>query len=311
MLTDGYMHLRRSGILRREVVDERSGARTFLHASFFLGSKPFYEWLRTLSPEEARGLRMTRVSKVNDLYDPHETLLRRQRVHARFYNTAMQVTLLGEAMSETLPDGSVVSGVGGQYNFVAMSRELEGARSVLLLRSTRIDHRGRRTSNIVWTPGHVTIPRHLRDLVVTEYGIADLRGKSDEECIVALLQVCDHEFQDELLRQAQRAGKIRSDYILPERCRANRPENLAKIEREFPEAFKPFPFGSDFTPVEERLVLALTELQKDAKRSRLRVISRLLRGGPSDAEALQRLGLLKPRGLMQWLNRRLILGYLR
>src|SRR5213075_1390605 len=87
-------------------------------------------------------------------------------IDARILNTAMMATLMGAAISDGLEDGQVVSGVGGQYNFVAQAFALEGARSVLALESTR--QAGRKTlSNIRWTYGHQTIPRHLRDVFVT------------------------------------------------------------------------------------------------------------------------------------------------
>ena len=60
-----------------------------------------------------------------------------QRSHARFVNTTMMLTTLGAAISDGLADGRVVSGVGGQYNFVAMAHALPGARSVLCVRATR------------------------------------------------------------------------------------------------------------------------------------------------------------------------------
>ncbi|RYZ63934.1 MAG: acetyl-CoA hydrolase, partial [Proteobacteria bacterium] len=226
MLTDGFMHLRRANILRRYVTDEASGNRTFVHGSFYLGSKDFYRWLRELKGDEARGLRMTRVSKVNDLYDPNETLLRKQRIKARFFNTTMQASLLGEASSETLPDGKVISGVGGQYNFVAMANELKGARSILMLRSVRIGKNGKSVSNIVWRPGHLTIPRHSRDLVITEYGIADLRGRSDEECIRRMLNITDSRFQSQLLAEAKASGKVSHDYKIPAQFCDNTPASL-------------------------------------------------------------------------------------
>jgi acyl-CoA hydrolase len=74
----------------------------------------------------------------------------------------------------------VVSGVGGQYNFVAMAHALPEARSILCVRATR-ESRGEVTSSIPWSYGSATIPRHLRDIVVSEYGIADLRGRTDRE----------------------------------------------------------------------------------------------------------------------------------
>jgi acyl-CoA hydrolase len=135
------------------------------------------------------------------------------------------VTLLGSAVSDSLDDGRVVSGVGGQYNFVAMAHALRQARSILLLRSTRKSH-GRLESNIVWEYAHSTIPRHLRDMVVTEYGIADLRGKSDREVIAALLNLADSRFQPGLMAQAKRAGKLPAGYAIPEAFRHNIPERL-------------------------------------------------------------------------------------
>ena len=63
----------------------------------------------------------------------------------------------------------MVSGVGGQYNFVAMAHALPDARLLMMLRATH-DNKDGLKSSIVWNYGHVTIPRHLRDIVVTEYG---------------------------------------------------------------------------------------------------------------------------------------------
>jgi hypothetical protein len=287
MVTDAFMHLRRAGILKREVVGEHS--RTFLHGAFFLGSKEFYAWLRDMPEEEARGVRMTRVSKVNDLYDPNEALLRQQRKHPRFLNTCMQATLLGGAASDTLPDGRVVSGVGGQYNFVAMAHELRDSRSILMLRAVR-EKAGKRSSNIVWGHGQLTIPRHLRDIVVSEYGVADIRGKSDEQCVRAMIAIADSEFQPELAAIAKRYGKLARDYVLP--APVNTPARLREEAARFrgEGAFQPFPLGSDFTPVEERLAVALGALEKSSTLGQLRYAWHGLRA-PSFAAELARLGI--------------------
>ena len=66
---------------------------------------------------------------------------RAQRRDARFVNTAMVVTLLGATSSDQLEDGRVVSGPGGQHDLVAMAHELEGARSIIGVRSTRRQQR--------------------------------------------------------------------------------------------------------------------------------------------------------------------------
>ncbi|MBC7754398.1 MAG: acetyl-CoA hydrolase, partial [Moraxellaceae bacterium] len=304
MLTDSFMHLHRAGILKRRVVDEVTGNKTFVHGSFFLGSKDFYQWLRELKSEDRAGLRMTRISKVNDLYDPNETRLRHQRVHARFFNTTMQVSLLGDAASETLRSATVVSGVGGQYNFVSMAHELKGARSILMLRSLRAENKNKRISNIINETGHFTIPRHLRDIVITEYGIADIKGKTDEDCVKALLNITDSQFQNELLKKAQSKNKISKDYQIPLMYQNNTLEKLKILSQksDFKNEFNPFPFGSDFTPVEEKLALALEKLKAAKMKSTLGLLLKLfspVKNPGGFTLELERMNLTHPKNLRE------------
>src|SRR2546430_15405539 len=129
-----------------------------------------------MTPAQLARIQMMAVSFPNELYGD-EAAKRRARVDARFVNNAMMATLLGAVISDGLEGGQVVSGVGGQYNFVAQAFALQGARSILTVESTR-QAGSRALSNIRWSYGHETIPRHLRDIVITEYGFADIRGKS-------------------------------------------------------------------------------------------------------------------------------------
>ncbi len=239
------------------------------------------------------------------------------RVKARFINAAMMATLLGAIVSDGLENGQVVSGVGGQYNFVAQGFALEDARSIIIVRATRTAN-GRTSSNIRWRYGHETIPRHLRDIVVTEYGVADLRGKTDRDVIVAMLAVTDSRFQDELLREAKDAGKIEPGFVLPVAFRDNTP---ARIERALAGAraeglLAPFPFETDFTPVEQRLLPALEAL-KAASASPLRLAGILARGmgrgaaAPEIQDCLARMGLGRPSGLAERLYAALLRGVLR
>lgn len=312
MVMDGFMHLRKAGILRRTVREPGTEIRPYLHGAFFLGSKDFYSWLRSLTGEDFDGLRMTRVSKVNDLYDADEAALRRQRRRARFFNTCMTTTLFGGSSSDTLPDGRVVSGVGGQYNFVAMSHELPDSASVLLMKSTRTEG-GRRLSNIVFEGSHLTISRHLRDVVVTEYGAAFLRGRTDEECAEAMIAITDAEFQDELAARAIKAGKLRADYQVPAAARRNTPTQAKKLAgqvRALGPAFGRFPFGSDFTAEEQRILKALAPLKKGGlPKALLAFFTR--RGGKDFSKELARLGLARPRGWRERMYAALVLGALR
>jgi len=293
MFVEAFLDLFRAGLLRREV----DGG--VLDAGFFLGSRAFYQALRDMPREELAKFRMRRIGYVNELYGD-EAAKRRARVDARFVNDAMMATLLGDVVSDGLEDGRIVSGVGGQFNFVAQGFALENARSVILLRASRTV-RGRTRSNIRWRYGHVTIPRHLRDIIVTEYGVADIRGKPDRDVIARMLAITDARFQDELLREAKDAGKIERMFALPTSARDNTPDGLARtLEPAVDAGLLPaFPFGTDFTATEQRLLPAL-QLLKSA--SPTAIVSLLLRGmfAPSaEPDCLERLQLAQPKGLAE------------
>jgi acyl-CoA hydrolase len=285
-----------------------------IHAGFFLGPRAFYDWLRDLPEAERRLIDMRSVTSINQLYG-HEELDRLHRRDARFVNTCLKMSLLGAATSDALADGTVVSGVGGQYNFVAMAHELPGGRSILQLRSTRLEH-GRLASNMVWNYGHTTIPRHLRDVVITEYGVADLRGKTDEECVQALLPLCDSRFQEDLVRDAKRANKLRPGYVIPDAHRNNQPQAyavpLAELRRQG--LFPNFPFGTDLTADEQDLAKALRRLAhlRAAPLDLLRLAPAAI-GGEDDARfepLLRRMDLQHPRNAKEHVYRRLLLAAL-
>ncbi|QOC21903.1 acetyl-CoA hydrolase [Wenzhouxiangella sp. AB-CW3] len=323
MFMDAFMHLYRAGILKREVFDdieiqervnqgesvEQAGSGTIMDGGFFLGAGDFYDFLNGLDDEERPRFRMHGVGRINQLYGGSEALEIAQRRHARFINTCMMVTATGAAVSDGLADHQVVSGVGGQYNFVAMAHAMADGRSALMLRATRESSEGT-TSNIVWEYPHTTIPRHLRDLVVTEYGIADLRGKTDEECIQALVGIMDARFQDELVERARKSGKLDQDWRIPDAARRNTPDYLEKVFGSFSDDFPDYPFGSDFTEIERQLIPALKQLKSVAE-SKPALIRALFRGRPGDhPEALERLGLDQPDSVKEKLYARLVAAVL-
>lgn len=303
MLVEGLIDLFKAGILKREI----DGA--VAHAGFFVGSRAFYTALREMPDDVRAKFAMTAISFVNQLYGDEERK-RRARTGARFINDAMMATALGDIVSDGLEDGRVVSGVGGQYNFVAQGFALEGARSLIMLRATRAV-KGKAQSNIRWRYGHTTIPRHLRDIVVTEYGIADLRGKNDRDVIAAMLAITDAQFQDELLREAGDAGKIEKSFALPRLARDNTPEAVMRRLKPAADAglLPAFPFGSNFTEVERQLLPALQTL-KTASLAQLAALA--LRGMTARAPnaPLDRLDLARPRTLTDRLYAALVRGAL-
>src|SRR5580698_6561450 len=130
MLFEAFVGLIEAGIIKREVDG------VVLHGAFFLGPQSFYRALRDMTPDQIARIGMMPVSFTNELYGDEQTK-RRARIDARFVNNAMMATLLGAVISDGLEDGQVVSGVGGQYNFVAQAFALPGARSVLTVEATR------------------------------------------------------------------------------------------------------------------------------------------------------------------------------
>ncbi|MGQ4661513.1 acetyl-CoA hydrolase/transferase C-terminal domain-containing protein [Lysobacter sp. F6437] len=329
MLNEGFKRLVEAGVIRRKVVEDEAVMRRlveggatdddharlgregqYLHGAFYLGSHDLYDWLRNLDGDTRRAIDMRRVSSVNELYGGNETLERLQRRDARFFNSCMMATVLGAAVSDALEDGRVVSGVGGQYNFVAMAHALPGARSALMFRAVR-DADGHSRSNVVWNYGHTTIPRHLRDIYISEYGIADVRGKADEDCVVAMAGICDARFQQDLLETAKAEGKLRRDFAMDPRAADNTPawlrETLAPLRCDG--TLPDYPLGSDFTAVEQRLVKALAWLKANtgSTAGKLRTVARaLLRGHRADAEAMARMDLERPTGFGEHLEARLL-----
>jgi len=159
----------------------------------------------------------------------------------------------------------------------------------------------------------VTIPRHLRDVVVTEYGVATLRGHTDRDCVAALLAIADSRFQPALLAEAQRAGKIETSYRIPDAQRSNTPAALAAALKPLRAAglFSEFPFGTDFTTEEIVLAKALERLQARGATLAGRVGAVAAAAlSPAGADRirpyLERLGLGSPATLTEKLYARLV-----
>ncbi|AMZ73669.1 MULTISPECIES: acetyl-CoA hydrolase/transferase C-terminal domain-containing protein [Pseudomonas] len=327
MFVNGLLVLAEAGIVRRKVypdvpTQERANAGTLdeaaqpdgicIHGGFFLGPRSFYERLRELPQSRLLEFNMTRISYINELYG-QEQLKRLQRLDARFINTVFIMTLMGAGVADQLEDGRVLSGVGGQYNFVAQGHALEGGRSILLLRSWR-EAGGEISSNIVWDYGHCTIPRHLRDIVVTEYGIADLRGKTDAAVIEALLNISDSRFQPGLIEQAQKAGKLPKDFRLDPRFADNTSERLQAIQARHPNLFPEYPLGCDFDDVERDLLRALNWLKSKFKLTEILELGKAALDAPEPWEFAGHLGrmqLTSPEGLKEELFQRLLLAGLK
>ncbi|MGB3245202.1 MAG: acetyl-CoA hydrolase/transferase C-terminal domain-containing protein, partial [Sulfitobacter sp.] len=308
MLVGGLLALFEGNVVRREV----DGAA--IHAGFFVDARDMYERLREMAPEKRAKIQMKPVSFTNALYGD-ETGKRAARRHARFVNGAMQVSVLGDAMSDAAKPGQVVSGVGGQFNFFEQAFALEDGRAILTLPATRHSG-GKVTSNIVWQLALTTVPRHMRDVVVTEYGTAFLRGQTDEDVIKRMIAIADSRFQTGLLDTARKAGKIEADWEIPESHRHNTPETLSRWLAPHRGALLPdFPLGTDFDDIEQVLLPALSRLAQDA--SSKPALARLIWASlaapvhPREGEAMVRMGYNPAPELTEPLQSRALRGALR
>ena len=134
---------------------------------------------------------------------------------------------------------------------------------------------------------------------------------------MAMVRISDARFQDDLCRRAKAAGKLRADFAIPSEWRRNTPELLEEALQPLRARglFATFPFGSDFSPAELQLLPALKKLQQaTASKAKLVtfLVGALLTNAPAGTEVpLERLGLTRPRGVNEWLLRKLVLHALR
>jgi 4-hydroxybutyrate CoA-transferase len=112
-------------------------------------------------------------------------------------NSALEVDLLGQVNAESVA-GRQVTGIGGQFDFVLGATRAAGGRSVIALPSTAAGGTRSRIVRRLGSGARVTTPRFLADCVVTEHGVAHLRGKSDAERARELARVAHPAWRDSL-----------------------------------------------------------------------------------------------------------------
>ncbi len=188
MFTTGLMKLHRAGKItnRKGIFDGVS------IATFALGTEELHQWLH-----EQASVRFLPVQIVND---PAVIARNRQMLSI---NGALAVDLFGQLAADTI-DGKQFSGIGGAEDFVCGASFSEGGHSIVCLPSTATVG-GKAVSRIVGEFGAgalVTTPRHQVDIVVTEYGAAELAGLTVGQRARALAAIAHPDFRDALVEKA-------------------------------------------------------------------------------------------------------------
>ncbi len=193
LVGDGIVDLFERGVITGTAKTLNPGK---IVTTFVLGTRRLYDFL-----EDNPSIELWPVSYVNN-----------PRVIARednfvSVNAALEVDLLGQAASESI-GGRYYSGSGGQSDFARGCMYSRGGVAVIVLRSTTSDGETSRIRAQL-TPGAVvTTNKNTVDNVVTEFGVAELRGRSIRERARALIEVAHPQFRDELRHEAARLGFV-------------------------------------------------------------------------------------------------------
>ncbi len=161
---------------------------------FAYGSTDLYKWLNNNQKVEfLPTIETNDPAKVSAL----------KKFHA--VNTALQVNLLGDVNATFGADGARMSSPGGQVEFMSGAARSEGGKAIIAIRSTAKEET---LSTIVMDlyQGPVTTSHENVTHVVTEYGIAVLKGKTERERAINLINIAHPKFRQELFNQAQKRG---------------------------------------------------------------------------------------------------------
>lgn len=200
MLSDGVMKLAQAGVVTGA---RKSLLRGKMVTSFVMGSRALYEWAHENPALEMRGSEFTNSPRVIADNDRMVSV-----------NSALAVDLTGQVAADTLM-GKFFSGIGGQVDFVRGAAASRGGKSIIALRSTARRGSVSRIRAVLEEGAGVVTSRGDVRYVATEYGVADLWGKSVRERAMALIEISHPDFRGELLAQAKQRKYVFADQHVP------------------------------------------------------------------------------------------------
>jgi 4-hydroxybutyrate CoA-transferase len=185
MISDGVMRLVEKGVITGRKKTVHKGK---IIVNFLMGTREFYNWVDDNPIIEMRTSDYTN--------NPYIVAQNRNMVAI---NSALEVDLLGQVCADTLGPKQF-SGVGGQLDFVRGARMSQGGKAVIALPSTT---RGLSKISVCLKAGAaVTTSRNDVDYVVTDFGIAALKGKTVRERMRSLINIAHPDFREELMKAA-------------------------------------------------------------------------------------------------------------
>jgi ABC-type branched-subunit amino acid transport system substrate-binding protein len=193
MFNDGMVNLFEAGVITGR---RKSAWPGKMVGAFALGTRKLYDFLDgNLAVELLRG------AVTNDPY----VIARNSRMVS--VNTAIQVDLLGQVCSQSMGHRHY-SGTGGQLDTHRGAQLSPGGRGIIALRATAREGRVSTILPVLDTGAGVTVPSQDVDTVVTEYGVAELRGRCVRDRARSLIRVAHPEFRGWLEQEVERLGIV-------------------------------------------------------------------------------------------------------
>lgn len=183
MISDGVMNLVEAGVVTCKKKNFRPRKAVI---TFAMGSKQFYQWLDDNALMESYPVDFT-----------NDPFVIAQNDNMVSINSCISVDLQGQVAATTL-GAKQFSGVGGQVDFVRGANRSKGGRSIIAMPSTAAKGKASRIVAALELGQAVTTPRNEVAYIVTEHGVANLKGKTIRQRAQALIAIADPKFQDQL-----------------------------------------------------------------------------------------------------------------
>jgi len=191
MFSDGVVFLAEAGVITNRKKNINTGK---FMAAFLMGTRKLYDFVDN-NPE----VEMQSVDYINDpcVIGQHDNMIS--------VNSALQVDLMGQVNAEMIGIRQF-SGIGGQVDFVRGASRSAGGKSIIALPSTASGGKISRIACSLDAGAAVSTSRNDVHYVVTEFGSAELRGRSLRQRAEALIAICHPDFRGALRQEAQEKG---------------------------------------------------------------------------------------------------------